>query len=88
MIVWFDLVVGAGCLASALLLWVRQRRRDRVVARWSSLTCIALGLCAWFAAAAKVSGLRTAGIWYLLVSSTAVLHVAAIAACSLVYSQR
>ncbi len=34
---------------------------DRVVVRWSSLTCTALGLCAWFAAAATVSGLRPAG---------------------------
>ena len=72
MIVWFDLVVGAVCLVNALLLWVRQRRRDRVVARWSSLTFTSLGLCAWFTAAAKVSGLRTSGIWDLLVPLTAV----------------
>ncbi len=74
-IVWFNLVVGAVCLVTALLTWVRQRRRDRVVARWYSLTFIALGLCAWFAAAARVSSLRTSGIWYLLVSLTAVFSV-------------
>jgi hypothetical protein len=74
---WVDGVVGAMCIVASLLrLW--RRRRPGPPARWSiwnSVALGALGLCAWFSAAASLG--HMAGLWYLLVMASALIALCA-----------
>src|SRR5260221_11486161 len=72
MLIWFELLVGAIAIVAALIVRLPQLQRLRQWRRlagsvWSSVALVALGLCAWFAAAASLSAPHTAGRWGLLI---------------------
>jgi peptidoglycan/LPS O-acetylase OafA/YrhL len=74
---WFDILVGALCIASALVRWWRSTRpgRHAVWSNWNSVAAGALGLCAWFSAIASLG--RMAGLWYALVMACSLVAMCA-----------
>lgn len=66
-LMWFNLVVGSVLVVAALLAWVRGSRHGQRFSRWSSVTFLALSLCAYASAGATLAGPPAARLLYPLV---------------------